>query len=79
MKPTHDSLLMCESCVGLISLTFLIYSWIYENTIHENYSSFTKTRPNKSNYKPDDEPENHREREKRGREREREKKRLATV
>ena len=35
-----------------------IYSWFYENMIDENYSSFTKTGPNKGNYKPD-EPENH--------------------
>ena len=27
--------------------------------IDENYSSFTKTGPNKGNYKPDREPENH--------------------
>ena len=35
-----------------------IYSWFYENMIDENYSSFTKTGPNKGNYKPDW-PENH--------------------
>ena len=35
-----------------------MYSWIYENMIDKNYSSFTKTGPNKGNYKPD-EPENH--------------------
>ena len=46
--------------------------------IDENYSSFTKTGPNKGNYKPD-EPEITEKREKREREREREKKRLATV
>ena len=46
--------------------------------IDENYSIFTKTGPNKSNYKPD-EPEITEKREKREREREREKKRLATV
>ena len=33
--------------------------------IDENYSSFTKTGPNKGNYKPD-EPENHREERKEG-------------
>ena len=42
-----------------------IYSWIYENMIDENYSSFTKTGPNKGNYKPD-EPENHRKERKEG-------------
>ena len=40
------------------SLSFLflhyIYSWIYENMVDENYSSFTKTGPNKGNYKPDE-------------------------
>ena len=46
--------------------------------IDENYSSFTKTGPNKANNKPD-EPEIIEKREKREREREREKKRLATV
>ena len=33
--------------------------------IDENYSSFTKTGPNKGNYKPD-EPENHRKERKEG-------------
>ena len=33
--------------------------------INENYSSFTKTGPNKDNYKPD-EPENHRKERKEG-------------
>ena len=33
--------------------------------IDENYSSFTKTGPNKSNYEPD-EPENHRRERKEG-------------
>ena len=33
--------------------------------IDENYSSFTKTWPNKGNYKPD-EPENHRKERKEG-------------
>ena len=33
--------------------------------IDQNYSSFTKTGPNKGNYKPD-EPENHSKEEKRG-------------
>ena len=42
-----------------------IYSGIYENMIDENYSSFTKTGPNKGNYKPD-EPENHRKERKEG-------------
>ena len=52
-----------------------IYSWIYENMIDENYSSFTKSGPNiKGNYKP--EPE---KREKREREREGEKKKTSTV
>ena len=42
--------------------------------IDENYSSFTKTGPNKGNYKPD-EPENHRKERQKGKEaREREKK-----
>ena len=30
-----------------------IYSWIYENMIDKKYSSFTKTWPNKGNYRPD--------------------------
>ena len=33
--------------------------------VDENYSSFTKTGPNKGNYKPD-EPENHRKERKEG-------------
>ena len=41
-----------------INMQLYIYSWIYENMIDENYSSFTKTGLNKGNYKPD-EPENH--------------------
>ena len=36
-----------------------------ENMIDKNYSSFTKTGPNKGNYKLD-EPENHREERKEG-------------
>ena len=36
-----------------------IYTWIYDNMINENYSTFTKTEPNKGNYKSD-EPENRR-------------------
>ena len=43
---------------------------------NENYSNFTRTRPNKGFYQPD-QPENHRKRDKREREREREKKGLA--
>ena len=47
--------------------------------IDGNCSSFTKTGPNKGNYKPD-EPENHSKERKEGKEaRAREKKRLATV
>ena len=46
--------------------------------IDENYSSFTKTGPNKGNYKPD-KPENHRKERKWERELEKEIKRLATV
>ena len=42
-----------------------IYTWIYENMIDENYSSFTKIGPNKGNYKPD-KPDNHRKERKEG-------------
>ena len=42
-----------------------IYTWIYDNMIDENYSCFTKTGPNKGNYKPD-EPEKHRKERKEG-------------
>ena len=46
--------------------------------IDENYSSFTKTGPNKGNYKPD-EPENHRKERKEGKGAKAREKRLATV
>ena len=43
--------------------------------VDENYSNFTRTKPNKGIYQP----ENHRKERKEGKEREREKKRLETV
>ena len=46
--------------------------------IDENYSSFTKTGPNKGNFKPD-EPESHRKERKEGKGARAREKRLATV
>ena len=52
--------------------------WIYENMVDENYSSFTKTGPNKGNYKLE-KPENHRKERKEGKGERAREKRLATV
>ena len=51
---------------------------LFENMVDENYSSFTKTKPNKGIYQPD-EPENYRKERKEEKGARAREKRLATV